>query len=82
MIENVQLKISDTPTAQCPKCGHNTNTPHGHRDYFCFGCKMAFASEDDGTIGYGNPERFAARKEEYMARQQRRGQYAGKGTGR
>lgn len=58
--------------AKCPRCRREsttaTDSPHA---FYCHWCKMEFDDEDDGTIGYGNPERFAERNERH---QQRRGQ--------
>ena len=55
----------DQCTARCPRCNRLSATPHGDRDFYCHHCQMAFSPEDDGTIGYGMPERFVMRDERH-----------------
>lgn len=65
----------DKPTAnaaRCPRCHHLTTTPSAANlhAFYCHDCKIEFEDEDDGTIGYGNPERFAERNERHQQNRQ------------
>ena len=56
--------------ARCPRCSTLTSTRADGRDrWYCHRCKMEFESEDDGTVGYGPPDRRMRREE---ARRERR----------
>lgn len=65
---------------RCPRCKRPV-VKIEDRLYRCDNCKMLTDCEDDGTVGYGNQERHAERKEEYELRQKKRlfEKYHGKG---
>ncbi len=53
---------------RCPKCSRPVQQIE-HRLYRCDWCKMLTDCDPDGEVGYGNPERYAERKEEFQIRQ-------------
>lgn len=54
--------MSETP--KCPLCKTSKYVRvNGPKDYTCLDCKMDFDGVDDGTVGYGRPEKYAERAE-------------------
>jgi hypothetical protein len=60
-------KTGTTDTPRCPRCNRRGSTNEGTICY-CHHCKMQFDSQDDGTVGYGDPSRRIEREERQAAR--------------
>jgi ribosomal protein L37AE/L43A len=57
------------PHPPCPRCQTAKRVyPHGERNFQCDKCGAIFDGQDDGTVGYGDPARFAERKERHQQR--------------
>lgn len=57
----------------CPRCNSNAKSRKQEDKLFiCGRCNMQYDGIDDGDVGYGSQERYAERKEEYLARQKQR----------
>jgi hypothetical protein len=62
----------------CPWCKPRSNatvqTGSLPRSFYCHKCKREFEADDsgrpidDGDVGYGNPQKFAIRKENYRGK--------------
>jgi len=63
------------PLPVCPWCQTSRHTQTGSRAhaFFCRSCKREFEDVDDGDIGYGNPEKYAVRKESFQQKNQGNG---------
>ena len=58
---------------RCPRC-NGTLMKREEKLYWCAECNMLTDAIDEGEVGYGDPSRFASRKEEYEKRQRERRQ--------
>ena len=56
---------------KCPACNRKL-TPRNDGLFWCGHCSMLTDGIYDGTVGYGNQEHHASRKEEYELRQKKR----------
>jgi len=59
----------------CPWCRTAKHVqPSGTtlRAYYCGKCLREFEDGDDGTVGYGSPEKYAVRNENHAAAQRAR----------
>ena len=65
-------------TDQTPKCPWCKTDKHVHaegfRSWWCGNCNRLFDGVDDGTVGYGTPEKHAERKERREAAEKQRRQ--------
>lgn len=60
----------DTRCIQCWRMHAVVRRADGH--CFCEHCRITFDPVDDGDVTYGDPARYAERKEEYQRRRQGR----------
>ncbi len=57
------------PMPACPRCGAKSRTPANGKDrWYCHECHMEFEAGDDGTIGYGPPDKRLRREERTQQR--------------
>jgi len=59
----------------CPKCGSRKRViPAGDNvhTFACLTCQCCFEDVDDSDIGYGDPARYAERREEFAIREKAR----------
>lgn len=61
--------------AKCIRCGRikSVTLVPGSTEAYCSHCDIRFDTVDNGTTGYGDPARMAARNLDYEDRQRNRG---------
>ena len=63
------------PLPKCPWCGTDKHVyESGHAQFWCKKCDRLFDKGEDGVIGYGRPDKYAERREEFEKRQAKRNQ--------